>query len=348
MIRVKLLALLSVSLIWSGVCAQNTPPIVDANFSRDSILIGDQFKLTVDIDKDVVQITEFPVFDKGKLGEKLEIVSESKIDTISNKDRRVILRKEYTLTGFDEGSYNLGKFPVLYVDKNVTDTVWSADSLLIQVHTFEIDTTKQTIFDLKGQLDTPLKFGEFSGYLIIGLLVAALLAVIIYFIVRKMRNKPLIVRRQSLEPPHVIAIKELEKLHAQKLWQSGKVKLYYTRLTDILREYIEERYAISAMEMTSDEIIAAFNNEELINSKLKAQISETLNTADFVKFAKYIPDPQQNDTLYNYIYYFVEETKQIVVKEQSAKDLEESVKLNPVETETETNNEQSSENENQR
>ena len=115
-------------------------------------------------------------------------------------------------------------------------------------------------------------------------------------------------RQAAPEPPHVAAIRRLEKLHAQKLWQSGKQKLYYTGMTDILREYIGRRYPIKAMEMTSQEILDRLAGDQM-PERPYGRLRDILLTADFVKFAKYVPDADRNEQLYTDAYYFVEETK---------------------------------------
>ena len=79
------------------------------------------------------------------------------MDTLQSDGRRLTLRKEYTLTSFDEGDYHTGKFPVLYVDKNIVDTLWSQDSLHIVVNTIPVDTVKQKIHDVKRPIHTPVR-----------------------------------------------------------------------------------------------------------------------------------------------------------------------------------------------
>ena len=131
-------------LTWVGGAGYAETPTVRAKFSADSVLIGDQFRLEVEVDKDMMEIVEFPVL-KQTLGDStdIEVLGESLVDTLQSDGRRLTLRKEYTLTSFDEGDYHTGKFPVLYVDKNIVDTLWSQDSLRIVVNTIPVDTVKQ-------------------------------------------------------------------------------------------------------------------------------------------------------------------------------------------------------------
>lgn len=308
----KIFAAAVLLLTAGSLYAQQDRPSIEARFSADSVLIGDQFRLDVEVDKDVMEIVEFPTFENGRLGKDstdIEILGESPADTLKSDGRRITLRKSYLLTGFDEGDYRMGKFPVLYIDKNIVDTLWSKDSMRIIVNTLPVDTVKQKIHDVKPPIHVPVRFGEFSGYLLIGLLGLALIAAIVYLLVKHLRNRPATGKKNApAEPPHVTAIKQLEKLHAQKLWQSGKQKVYYTGITDILREYLSSRYPVKAMEMTSQEILDRMA-QETIADKTMQRLKDILHTADFVKFAKFTPDAEQNEAAYTDAYYFVEETK---------------------------------------
>ena len=152
----------------------------------------------------------------------------------------------------------------------------------------------------------------------LGLGVAALLAVLLvglYGVVRYLRQRGRglgsLFRPAPPLPPHVEAIKALETLHNQKLWQNSRYKAYYSGLSDILRHYIVRRWNIGALEMTSDEIIEAMRGVELPD-KARRDLSSLLRDADLVKFAKAEPDSEQNENDYLKSYYFVEETKPVV------------------------------------
>ena len=117
-------------------------------------------------------------------------------------------------------------------------------------------------------------------------------------------------------PPHVEAIRALEGLHNQKLWQNNKHKAYYSGLTDILRRYLAGRYGIGALEMTSDEIIDAVRPLDLPR-KSAMELTALLREADLVKFAKATPEAEQNEADYLKAYYFVEETKVAEAEEEA-------------------------------
>lgn len=288
-------------------------PVVRAAIEPDSIGIGDRFTYTIEVDRDLVQVVQFPMFDPRDDQSDIELVEELPVDTLAREGRKLKLRKRYRMAAFGEGLIHLGRAKVLYADKNIVDTLYSSDSLLLEVGTFPIDSTSPSIYEIKPQKNLPLRFGEWSGYLLWCLLALLLLAAAAWAVVRILRRhgKGLggIFRPAPALPPHVVAIRALEALHNQKLWQNNRHKSYYSGLTDILRTYIAGRWGVGAMEMTSDEILAAMRSVEL-PVKSEMDLTAVLRDADLVKFAKATPDAEQNEADYLKAFYFVEETKE--------------------------------------
>lgn len=301
------------SALLSAARAQDKTPTVRARLSADTILIGDQPTLKVSVEKDVAQVIAFPEFQDGRLAPPIEILSMSPIDTVK-EGRRETISVEYTLTSFDAGNYKMGGFPVLYLDKNVIDTLFSADTLALFVKTIEIDTTTQMIADIKPVLKAPLQFAEIKNYVFIGLAILILAALIVWLILRRRKKQQ---ESEILLPPHVVAIGELEKLNHQKLWQSGKHKQYYTRLTDIVRDYIARRYGINAKEQTSDETLMDLREKQL-STQDGEMLRDLLTLSDLVKFAKLVPAPEENESAYDNAYHFVEDTKEVIVPETAS------------------------------
>lgn len=287
-------------------------PAVRAHIDPDSILIGDRFEYVIEVDKDQVQTVLFPDF-TGTPG--FELVRSLPVDTLAREGRAQRLRKRYVLAAFEEGNYNLGRAAVLYADKNIVDTLYGDDSLRIHVATFAIDSTSHAIFDLKPQKTLPFRLGEASGLMLrtlAGLLLAAALAYAVCEALRRSgRSVGGLFRPEPPQPPHVEAIRALETLHHQKLWQNNRYKQYYSALSDILRTYLAGRYGIGAMEMTTDEIIGAMRDVEGLPHKSAADLATVLRDADLAKFAKAEPDAEQNENDYLKAYYFVEETKPV-------------------------------------
>ncbi|MCD8103243.1 MAG: hypothetical protein LUE26_11865 [Alistipes sp.] len=284
-------------------------PLLEAWFVTDSIGIGDTVTLRVEITKDILQIVALGEINQEMLeGQPIELVSQTELDTVRQDGRQVKLRKDITFQVFDEGYLNLGWMPAFYLDKNIADTIWSVDSLVLMVGTYQIDTLTQNIHDIRGIMDTPMVLGEYGGYMLWGLLSLALIAAGLWFWFTRRRNLTMFGKPKVIDPPHVVAIKALEALHNQKLWQNNRHKQYYTGITDILRQYMEDRWDIGAMEMTSDEILTALSDRELPEKGYR-DLGEILRTADLVKFAKFVPDAEQNENVFTFAYYFIEETK---------------------------------------
>lgn len=294
------------------------PPTITARVEPDSIGIGDRFDVVIDVDRDLVQVVEFPTFNPPPQS-GLEVVESHPVDTLRRDGRHLSLRKRYTLAAFEEGKWNLGLPAVLYADKNIVDTLRARDSLYLEVATFQIDSTSQSIYDLKPQRNLPFRFAEVSGYAKWGVLALLMVLVALYALKRILARygKGLgdLFKPAPPQPPHVVAIKALEALHNQKLWQNNRHKQYYSGLTDILRTYIAARWGVGAMEMTSDEIIEAMRSEELPD-KARMDLTAILRDADLVKFAKATPDGEQNEADYLKAFYFVEETKLVVEEEE--------------------------------
>ena len=160
----------------AAATASAQTPTVEARIVPDSIGIGDTFTLEIDVERDQVQVTEFPLYEND---DKLEVVQSLPVDTLSREGRRLRLRKRYVMQAFSEGRYNLGRPGVLYADKNIVDTLYTSDSLRLDVGTFQIDTAKQTIYDLKPQRTLPLRAEEITGYLFGGLFLLLNLAALV-------------------------------------------------------------------------------------------------------------------------------------------------------------------------
>lgn len=310
------LALLAVG----TMSAQSVAPRVRASVEPDSVMIGDRFTLTIEVEKDMMQGIAFPSFTppegEGENGEPLsmECIVDAPVDTVAVEGRRQRLRKRYEMAAFDEGIYSLGRPQVLYADKNIVDTLYAPDSLRVVVATFQIDSTSHAIFDMKPQKTLRFRFGEVSGYLSWALAVAVVLALVVFALVKYLEKRGKRIsdlwRPAPPLPPHIVAITALEQLHNQKLWQNNRHKLYYSALSDILRTYLAGAFGVGAMEMTTDEIVEAIRDIDL-PQKSAMDLVAVLRDADLVKFAKAMPEAEENESAYNKAYYFVEETKPV-------------------------------------
>lgn len=285
-------------------------PVVSGSIEPDSVGIGDRFLYSIEVEKDLVQSVFFPSFG-GDGSDSYELIEDLPIDTLSREGRKLKLRKSYRLAAFDEGIHRVVP-QVMYADKNIVDTIGGADTLELLVTTIEIDSTSHAIFDIKPQKTLPFRLGEITGYIkwtLVALLALAALAYAAKRILKRFGKRFSDMFRPAPPlPPHEAALAALEKLRAQRLWQEGRHKQYYSALTDILRTYIAGRYGVGAMEMTSDEIVEAMRGVDLPR-KSAMDLAQILREADLVKFAKAAPEADENEAAYRAACDFVEQTK---------------------------------------
>ena len=277
--------------------------------------------------------------------EVFEVIKDYPIDTLKVDDRRLHLRKRYRFAAMETGEIPLVPV-IIYFEKNrdVPDTLYARDTLRLHVESYEeLDTTLFMTFDpatnglkvdslaareklrdvgLFTQKDLPFIFAEVKDYVIYGaialIIFGLLMWLIVWLIVRHMRSRSVMPRPTPKIPPHVVANKALVELGHRKLWQKGKFKAYYTALTSILRTYISGRWDIGALEMTTDEIITALREVDIKHDS-RSNLVAILRTADMVKFAKALPDAEENEQLFSYAYYFVENTKSVVAEHNEDK-----------------------------
>jgi hypothetical protein len=190
-----------------------------------------------------------------------EVLSEKGIELIkqgqlSKEELNGVITysQTFTVTSYDEGDYY---FPSLVIFGSDSMPVAQTDSLFFRVNTIPVDTTA-AFRDIKGNINVPLTLKEILPVvftILLGLIFVLILVWIIFKFVLKKRPKIIPIREKPKEKPDIVALKALEELRLKGLWQIGKVKLYYSELTEIVRIYIEDRYSINAMEMVSDEIL---------------------------------------------------------------------------------------------
>ena len=284
-----------------------------------------------------------------------EFIEESELDTIKVDGRRLHLRKRYTLAAMETGA--LPMIPALiYFDKNreIPDTLYGRDTLYLNVQSYmELDTTlflkadptaeqgigvdsemAQSLLKDEGiftQKNLPFKFAEIRDYAIYGVIILIILALVVWLVTmaviahRKIGGKE--IKPQPKLPPHVIAIKALEELKHRKLWQNNKHKLYYSSITSILKVYIEDRWHVSVLDKTSNEVIAELREVDIPRDS-RSDLIAILQTADFVKFAKAIPEAEENEACYTRAYYFVENTKQVEQHNKEKREITIETKIN--------------------
>jgi len=287
---------------------------VKASIDSTHMLIGDQLKLILEIEKPKNLKIQFPLV-PDTFSSHIEVVKRSPIDTFKLDDKnREKLSQSYLISSFDSGSHVIPPFFFKLKHDKLTDSV-ATKALIFQVLTMKIDTTKGPV-DIKLPYAAPVTLKEITPYILGIILIAAILFFIFYYIRWKKKNVPLFSKPEKpAEPAHIIALRELDRIKAQKLWQQEKIKQYYSEVADTIRTYIENRFGIPAMEQTSTETIGVFKHDnELAPGSSIDQIQHILSLADLVKFAKYKPLPDDNNLTLMNAYFFVNQTKKVEIK----------------------------------
>jgi hypothetical protein len=278
---------------------------VNSYLDTNKILIGDQIHYHIQLRKDKDLTVRY--FGLQNLPKQIEILNESELDTSVLNDKEFLIKKKYLLTVFDTGSFTIPSLKFKYGSQNQTDSIFT-DSTILTVQPVRVDTT-DNIFTVKSPFGAPVTLKEALPYIAIGV-GAILLILLVIYLVRKFKRKEEVVEPEKpSEPAHVIAFRELDKLKNDQLWQSGKIKLYYTRLTEILRKYLWLRYDIKTLERTTDEILTSLKNTGFDQNELYKELEDTLHLADLVKFAKFEPDKKDHEESMERAYRFVKETR---------------------------------------
>jgi len=298
----------------AGVHSLEAQVTVKASIDSTHVLIGDQLKLLLEIEKPKDLDVRFPMV-PDTFSTHVEVVTRSKIDTflLDNKDREK-LTQQLLITSFDSGVHQIPPFYFRMKNGQMLDSAATRE-LAFQVHGMKIDTTKGPV-DIKAPYGAPVTLKEITPYILGIILIAAIIFFIFYYIKWKKKNVPLFSKPEKpAEPAHIIALRELDRIKVQKLWQQEKIKQYYSEVSDTIRAYIQNRFEIQAMEQTSAETIGVFKQKkDLIEDNSLDQLQHILSLADLVKFAKYSPQPDDNNLTLMNAYFFVNQTKREVIK----------------------------------
>ena len=297
--------LLSIILIFSAI-GTTAQVKVDAFIDSIAILIGEQAHVTLSVTAKNSDRIEFqPLKESHYVVPGLELLHVEKADTTQLEDNLIKVSKRLTLTSFDEKLYPIPSFWI-----KVNGKKYTTNSLALKVITVDVDTLHlNQFYPPKDVQDNPFSWNDWKEMFWDSILLVFLLVVSIYLWIRLKQNKPIIVRVKVVKhlPPHKKALIKIEQIKQDKLTVSSNQKEYYTKLTDTLRRYIEERFGFNAMEMTTSEIIEHLQKEG--DNQMLLELKELFETADLVKFAKYSAQINENDlNLVNAIH-FIDNTK---------------------------------------
>lgn len=290
----------------------NAQTEVHAVLDSNSIRIGAQTKLDLYLSYDASAQKSMNVLwplleDTIKKG--LEIVNVTQIDTtIPNKNKPNIIQQhiQLTVTSFDTGVYYIAPFK--FILNNDTVNPLLTEPLFLKVNTVVTDTSITKVKDIKPPYNEPFDWKWYLPQIYIGLAILVGLILLIIIIKKLSKKKPqeIIIEKPKI-PAHVTAFETLEKIKEEAIWKDNKTKEYYSSIADTVRLYIEDRFNINALELTSDEIIKIFKSQ-VVDSESKSKLSQILTLSDFVKFAKQIPIEAEHTLTLNNAFDFVKGT----------------------------------------
>jgi len=283
--------------------------IVGAKLDKTKIALGDQTILRLSAVTPVKSLVRFPLL-SDTISSKVQIVEIGRTDTLTDKNNPSVhtLSMSYTITSFDAGMHMIPE-----LEFETATGKLKTDALPLEVSAVQVDTTK-AIYDIKQPIAVSYSFMDWLRdnwyWVASGIASLLLLAVFAYYLKKRKVLVPEVQRlKEPALPLHVLTANKLNALKEQKLWQMGMVKEYYVELSDILREYLEQRYGIKALEQTSDEIFISTARLEIPDQN-RNQLRQLLILADLVKFAKASPGALDNEQSMENALNFVMATKE--------------------------------------
>lgn len=303
--------LIAVSLVaFAGITAGAAPTKITASIDSSAILMGKRATITIESLVPASHGNDIQLLvPKDTLVKNVEVVETQLVDSATSGDM-LQLRHKILIQSFDSGLYTIPPVKVL-IGK---DTALS-NHLILKVVPVAVDSLNGKIHDYAGVADPGHNFFDFIPQEALKWLKWLLLALVIvgagifvYLKFIRKRGEKGEHKKIIIVPPYEEAIRDLQDLKSRNLWENGHEKEYYTRLTDILRHYLDRRFGIAAMEMTSSEILKKLSENQ--ETRLtRSQMQSILSMADFVKFAKVRPLPEDNVKTLNSAFEFVESTK---------------------------------------
>ncbi len=304
----KTILFLILALITFGLKAQNVE--VEGKVESKDVQVGKPFTLDLSLKVPYGWFVEWNDFAIDTLSEQIDIIKRGHVERTADADSNVIVRQQLTLMTFDTGQIRLPAVGLLYArsfdDPNRLQAF--TEPIDLYATTITVDTL-QPYKPIVEPIAAPIQMKEVFPW-ILALLVAVLLGIGVVLLVKRRKRKVDAdgnIVRGPVIPPYDKAVGDLKKLREEKMWQTGKVKEYFSSLTDIAREYIEGQFGVNAVEMTTDDIM-----EEIKPLRFPKEtydkLKDTMEVADLVKFAKYSASTFESDTALSSMTEFVNES----------------------------------------
>lgn len=239
-----------------------------------NIRIGDyiQYKITIPSEKSTIAL-------KTKDFSPFDLISKSQKQTKNKKYIEYILK----LSIYETGPQTIPEIKFTRIENKKESEITIPSKKIIVNSVLKNDKKNATIKDIKSTVSVKEK-----TYLILYVLIGILIVIIFYIIIKKQRKKKkkeIIVVKKKL-PAHEIAYKKLSELINKELIKKGKVKEYAFMLSEVIREFIGNRYEFDSIELTSDELLKHIKQEPKFNREYLTIINNFLEDSDIIKFSK--------------------------------------------------------------
>lgn len=286
---------------------------------RDSVLIADQLLYGFELDG----VTEGTKLIPTEIGDSLDqnILSLSPwiLDTVKirrngkENPKTLDIKGSVRIAPFLEGEYELPPIELRRLAPDGIEDTLIFDPLRLEVKTMPVDTATFEIHDIKGQIRYPVTFAEvFPWVLLYWVLAVIIILTVCLVMIRRRKSDTEYVRK---DPAHIVALRQLDSYRGSSLWAPEKQKVFYSGVTDTIREYMSERFGFGAMEMTTAEIFDEMKGKDA-PEKVVSEVKELFERADFVKFAKYVASDDENAAALPVAVRFVTETYQAEVENE--------------------------------
>lgn len=280
--------------------SQNTRVAVTASIDTGTIVIGEQRLLSIKVTNlmpgKAMPAVAFPTLDMLTSNDIEALTSHN--DTTKRKDGTVeSIEQIVTLTTFDVGHHAVMGIVIQTEEQGKAMLLAPDDSLFIDaVYASTADTNKCEVRADAPFQKEPLSFWDIAKWILL-VLAIAIIVIAAFLIIRSRKNhKPIpFLPKPKVVPADKKALNELESLRRKELWQKGRIKKYYTDMTDIVRRFLHNMYGISAIEMTTRQTLRAFHNISDWSEESESLLRQLLHQADMVKFAKSQPETHEHD-----------------------------------------------------
>ena len=313
--KVAIIGFLFVALLAGIAFSESGKISIQSAVDRSKITIGDVITYTVTVTRDKDVKVKLPGLAEN-LGQ-FEIRDYKVFDPLK-KDGKIIDRVQYKISTFDIGDFQIPPISIQYsIPPDTVEHVLKSEAIKITVESVA-PSKEGDIKDIKPPVEIPFDWRPYVKYGLFGLLGLLLLGALVYFWIRKRSGKPLIpLKAEPPRPPHEVALEALESLQNSDFLEKGQVKRYYSDVSEIIRRYIGGRFGVDALDLTSTELLSELKSIPISDEHLQLMTDFT-DLCDLVKFAKYIPEDEENQKVIDWAFQFIHETMVVEIPEEES------------------------------